>query len=611
MKLNKLFLGLFGVAALTLASCSDDDKYEWATASGPQVFFSDQLESQFEIDPEGTSFNVPISRADASGSLTVNLTSSTANPMYSIPASVTFNAGEKEANIPVSYDPAKIEYGRYDSLTIKIADDAQATSWGTQEFTFTAGVTDWGPWQEWNSAGTAVYTYVVYWEGDDQKSFTYRHNMIKPNLYQFKMTHWGSDVDIIWDYDEETGIVSVAPQFAAVNSTNGNVTVSDYCYYQTVVKGTPTASPTGYFDKEQGILACPVVYYVSAGSFGADYEYMYIDGYVRADYSLDITYGGIFTDVANVPYAVAQVTAGSDVAEISSVIVEADADPDAVADAIVAGDIEASVTAASSQIYVPMPEGLTGKLQIVSAVIVDGELKSVAAAPLEYFGGGSNPWQSLGTGYLSDNLLITMFYSNAETKTTFEPQTYEVEILENKDEPGIYRIVNAFAKAADLLGYSSDYKPTNIEVNATVADGVYILPQTVGFEDFAISTVGGYYLSNYDFDTLYKNNYFGKLENGVMSFPVFENKDKETGEVKSTFQGFFHSGGKNYYAGSTGEFKITFPSAADAARTTARRAAKATTFARHLNGYAQFDKNAKKANKIIKGIALKKDVILK
>jgi hypothetical protein len=182
MKLNKLFLGLFGVAALTLASCSDDDKYEWATASGPQVFFSDQLESQFEIDPEGTSFNVPISRADASGSLTCNLTSSTANPMYSIPASVTFNAGEKEANIPVSYDPAKIEYGRYDSLTIKIADDAQATSWGTQEFTFTAGVTDWGPWQNWNSAGTAVYTYVVYWGGDDQQSFTYRHNMIKPNL---------------------------------------------------------------------------------------------------------------------------------------------------------------------------------------------------------------------------------------------------------------------------------------------------------------------------------------------------------------------------------------------------------------------------------------------
>ena len=53
MKLNKLFLGLFGLAALTLASCSDDDKYEWATVSGPQVYFTDNLQTQFEIDPEG------------------------------------------------------------------------------------------------------------------------------------------------------------------------------------------------------------------------------------------------------------------------------------------------------------------------------------------------------------------------------------------------------------------------------------------------------------------------------------------------------------------------------------------------------------------------------
>ena len=209
MKLNKLFLGLFGVAALTLASCSDDDKYEWATVSGPQVYFTDNLQTQFEIDPEGTSFNVPISRADASSALTVNLTSTVANPMYSVPASVTFDAGQKEANIPVSYDPSKIEYGRYDNLTIKIADDAQATSWGTQEFTFTAGVTDWGPWQKWNSTGTADYYYSNLFSGDDPDlPFVYRHNMIKPNLYQFKLSNWGYGVDLIFDYDEVTGYVT-------------------------------------------------------------------------------------------------------------------------------------------------------------------------------------------------------------------------------------------------------------------------------------------------------------------------------------------------------------------------------------------------------------------
>ena len=285
MKLNKLFLGLFGLAALTLASCSDDDKYEWATVSGPQVFFSDDLQTQFEIDPEGTSFNVPITRADASSALTVNLTSTVANPMYSVPASVTFDAVQKEANIPVSYDPSKIEYGRYDSLTVKIADDAQATSWGTQEFTFTAGVTDWGPWQKWNSAGTASYIYVNFWSGEDPGlPFVYRHNMIKPNLYQFKLSNWGYGVDIIFDYDEDTGYVTCAKQWTGYDhSSYGYVYAEDYNAYRVEREAAPVAAGYGTFDKEQGIITIPLAYVVDAGTFGYDPEYIYIDGYVRAD----------------------------------------------------------------------------------------------------------------------------------------------------------------------------------------------------------------------------------------------------------------------------------------------------------------------------------------
>ena len=54
MKLNKIFFGLLGVAALTMASCSSDDKYEWATVSGPQVFFSDVLPTTVEISPDAS-----------------------------------------------------------------------------------------------------------------------------------------------------------------------------------------------------------------------------------------------------------------------------------------------------------------------------------------------------------------------------------------------------------------------------------------------------------------------------------------------------------------------------------------------------------------------------
>ena len=598
MTLNKLFLGLFGLAALTLASCSDDDKYEWATVSGPQVFFSDQLATQYEINPEGTSFNVPISRADDSGSITVNLTSTTANPMYSVPASVTFNAGEKEANIPVSYDPAKIEYGRYDSLTIKIADDAQATSWGTQEFTFTAGVTDWGPWEKWNSTGTADYYYSgSFFSGDDPDlPFVYRHNMIKTNLYQFRLSNWGYGVDLIFDYDEDTGYVTCAKQWTGYDhSSYGYVYAEDLNAYRAEKEAAPVESGYGSFDKEQGIITIPLAYVVSAGTFGYDPEYIYIDGYVRADYTLNIAYAGIFTDVAGTTYAVAQANAGADVTEISSIVIEADVDPSAVADAIVAGDIEAAVSEAASQIYVPIEEGMTGKLQIVSVVIVDGELKSVASTPFEYYGGGVNPWQSRGTGYYTEDFISGLYGA--------DPVTYEVEIEENTDSPGLYRMVSPYG-AAFPYNEDGDYDtsaPYNIEVNAEDPEGVFIELQPTGVDwgkgPMSIMSWGARYLGANAFEDVKAAGYLGTLVNGVITLPVFE----RTASDGSTayYQGLIYLGDTGYYGCPDAAFKLVLPGASAEARAKARSMAKASTFARHLNS---FDKAKHKVTKYVRGL---------
>ena len=528
MKLNKIFLGLIGMAALTMASCSDNDKYEWATVSGPQVYFSDALPSQYEIDPAGTTFNVPISRADASNSLTVNLTSTTANPMYSVPSSVTFDAGQTEANIPVAYDATKIEYGRYDDITITVADDSQATPWGIKEFTFKAGVTDWGPWQKWNATGTADYTYSVYWAGEDPDlKFVYRHNMIKTNLYQFKLSNWGSGVDVVWDYDDATGIVSVARQFAVNNSNYGAVTVIDYVAYQALL-GNTVAGPTGYFDKDQGILACPVSYIIEdLRGFGSDWEYIYIDGYVRADYSLSMSWGGIYTDATGAAFAVGMTEAGADVAEISSVVIE---------------------------------------------------LKSYAADGFEYYGGAPSPWKSMGVGYYTDDFVVPLYTEAGKS------YTYQVEIEQNTDTPGLYRMVNAYAPVAEGFGEKGGKK--SIEINAEDPEGVYILLQDTGldFGDGAIGIMswGARYLGTYDVATVKKNGLLGKLEKGVFSLPVIE-REKSDGS-KAYYQGLTTIGDGSYYGCPNGEFKVVLPTASTATRAAARSAAKATDFAIRLNG---------------------------
>jgi hypothetical protein len=526
--------------------------------------------------------------------------------MYSVPSSVTFDAGQTEANIPVSYDPSKIEYGRYDNITIKIADNTQATEWGTSEYTFKAGVTDWGPWGKWNATGTASYVYVNYWTGEDPNlPFVYRHNMIKPNLYQFKISNWGYGVELVFDYDETTGHVTVAPQFTGyTHSSYGDIMVADLAAYDVIRGWDILESDYGTFDKEQGIITVPLVYYVSAGYFGADPESLYIDGYVRADYTTDLTFSGIFTDVAGANWAVANLVAGADVETAQAIVVPDDADADAVADAIAAGELEATDEVAPGTINVQIPEDMTGKLQIVVAVIIDGEVKSVASAPFEFYGGGANPWTSLGVGYWVDDIVVPLFTEAGQ------PYGYEVEIQENTETPGLYRVINAYAPVAAAFGMEGGNK--NIEINAVDPTGVYILDQSIGLDfgygEMSIETDAGYYVASYGFDAVKAQlpEIFGTVADGVISFPVLE-QESSSGKMVN-YQIWLNMGDSSYFGGRNGQFQVVLPGASEAVRAKARAKCKAYDFEMRLNGNGfGVKRTAKKMKKIVRNLQVKSD----
>ena len=83
---------------------------------------------------------------------------------------------------------------------------------------------------------------------------------------------------------------------------------------------------------------------------------------------------------------------------MKAVVVAGDADADAVADAIESGDV-AGADVVAGQINVPIGEGLTGALQIVVVSLdAEGKVASTASTKFEYWGGGANPWKSLGKG---------------------------------------------------------------------------------------------------------------------------------------------------------------------------------------------------------------------
>ena len=595
MKINKYFLGLAVVLA-GFTSCNTDVEGDYYSTNFDNISF-DSSSKTVSVTNTESSATIPVrlTRGNTANAYTAHYTTTASEEgIFSDGGngSVSFAAGEGEAVINLTANNLEKEVTYTCTLTLSETDVATAdTITNSQNNTFTITVTragDWTNWGKWNSAGTATFTYVNFWEGDDPGlPFVYRRNESKPSQYQFRLSNWGYGVDLFLNYDSETGRVSCPSQFTGyTHSTYGDVYVADLATYCILTEQDYDENTDyGTFDEVQGIFTIPLTYYVDAGVFGYDPEYLYIDGIVRADYTSELAYAGVFTDVAGNTFAVGNLTAGADVKTAKALVVSTSDDMSAVADAIAAGDVE-TTDVEPGTIYVPIPEGLSGKLQIVTVVIVDGEIKSVASAPFEYYGGAASPWESLGMGVYYDDFIYAMY---TEGNPTAEP--YEVEIEQNTETPGIYRMINPYGEGFVYYQYAESYKPSNIEINAEDPEGVYIPLQTTGLTldnndgEMSIGSYGGYMLSlgRYEFETLKEYGYFGELKDGVITLPSFDRKDQETGEVLYTYQGVVgFSDGLTYAAYNDG-FKLILPEAVSAqVRAKAHANSKARNFARRL-----------------------------
>ena len=647
MKLNKIFLGLIGVAAMTLASCSSDDKYDWATVSGPQVFFSDQLPTTVEISPDASSFNVPISRVDASGSLTVNLTATVANPMYSVPSSVSFNAGESTVNIPVTYDPNQIEYGRYDNITITVGDASQTSSWGISEYKFNVGKTAWV-----KMAGKATYREDLVTSTWAVDNLVYKvdieKNIVQEGLYRL-VNPYGSvypyndpgDWDDTKDYyltidASDPNFVHVPHSDLGVDWGYGSWYTMGYVDYlaerNEVSVDDLKGSYAAYFGTfADGVITMPtesMVFQYGGGlryANGSGLFAIALPGYAIADYTSTVEYAGIFTNVANEVFVIAKVALGPDATTAKAVVIEADADADAVADAIAAGDLEAvDVQAGENQLQIP--DGLTGKLQVVLAILTGDKVQYVSNAVFEYYG-GKNPWKSIGVGVYTDDFIVPRYGSRDDEGVfhAYDPYTYQVEIDEHSETPGLYRVKNLYAGVAKAFGEEGGEK--DIVIHAENPNGVYIMKQATGIDfgsgEFYIESEGGdyvaYYASKYSAEQVIAAipDVFGKVEDGVITLPVLPITDEDgnptyddEGNAK-VYQGVIYNDNGAYYACRNGAFELVLPTASAAVKAKARNQAKASDFQRRLEGNGISKKAVTLSHQVLKKLIIKEKVSLK
>lgn len=546
------------VLALGFNACTEE--IEYSPAENPvneQVYFANTNGAQIDIALDAKSFDVAVSRAVAGAAANIDITvtaDSLANTIFEFPETVEFADSATTAIYTVAVkDGAVLEYDVYHNITIAV-DESLATPYGNHSYSFEVGVpAPWGEWAPIKGHEDGTFNFSLYVSGSYPiGKVLYREHMIDQTRAQFllQLTAIGANEDMIVDYNKETHQCQVGVHYFLDNANYGPVFVSDMPHYP-LQPGIPYDNYPCSFDPETGVMSLNLIYFISTelgssanGYFANGVETMQLSGYKQYDYSLAMQYRGHYVDNNGVDNAVISTTMGADVAQYLMTVVSADEDLNATVSGMLDGSVPCDTLSESGFYAYPITE--SGKY-VALAVTFDAEGNNIDAYTEEFeffLVGEDNPWVSLGYASYTDDLVLPLFGNS--------PMTYYVEVLENKDVPGLFRMVDPYGPEQPLYPYASSYEAGSyIEIDATDPEGVWIEGwQSTGLDVqsnglMEVTSMAWYQVANNEGATkedAKEGGLCGIYADGVITFPV-----------DGILVGL---GGKAYYANRNGAFAL-------------------------------------------------------
>lgn len=399
-------------------------------------------------------------------------------------------------------------------------------------------------WSEWTEFATAQYELTVLWEGTLSDITVYRRESLNdPTKQQFAFqNHPG--YEMIINYDATTNRCHVEVTYTNYeHSSYGSIYVADTETFMELHPDFTGEVLPSTFDPETGLFSLHLVYFVSEGTWTPGYEYLQLDGYTQPDYSLRTEYLGYDGNIASF-----YIAKGYDVATYRCAVKPGTLEQEealAMAWEIVNGEI--SYTESTESDYHNFYLSETGEYTFV-AVSFDatGEPRKYAWYNFEISSG--SPWQSLGMATYREDLMTT-FYN-------VDNLTYAVEIEANTENPGLYRLVNPYGAA---YPYNDEGEYDTSENHYMVIDAqnpeAVTIQQTYtgmnwGYGEVFVWSLADYYLNQGSTaEEIAEAGYFGKLEDGVITFPtkalIISMAELENGGL--------------YYANENGKFAVALP----------------------------------------------------
>ena len=583
--MNKIknILSAMLLLALPLAFTACCDDVEYSPADKPvnaQVYFPTTNGATVDLSKDKTSFDVTLMRAKTDEAITVPITATGDGSFFTIPTSVSFAQGVDKAVLSISYNPESLEYDAYSEIKLTIGDESATTPYGMAQYVFKAGIP-----APWTSLGKATFSDAFLFA--NKYSVELQRNDLNPSLYRL--------VDPYSEGLTKEGFTSNGDQSPYVEFTllkpgdkigDVTITMEDLVYFPYYCTGFFNTSndyntnvdahhPSDFssLNSEAAWTFNRVLQYQADGTPAgvqlAPYYYMnghggwnntQADGIITIifpgaslkDYTINVEYKGRFTNVGGDNYAVADIQLGADVENAKVVMVEGN-DIQAAINGILDGSLEGIEISQSGSVNIPSTAN--GLCSIVAVGYGEGESQEVAYTSFE-FSAGTDRWMSLGTALYTEDLMTTLY--------KVDNPTYEVEIQENSENPGVYRLVNPYGEAYPYNepGDWDDSQNHYLVINAQDPEGVFIDQQKMGLNwgdgALIISSLAANYLGQGAIlEEVKAKGVCGSLADGVITFPV--KSLLCTLESETSF----------YYGNINGAFKVVLPEAAATVQTQA------------------------------------------
>lgn len=348
MKTSRILYLATALAAGLLVSCKEEVFEPGPEVSGAQVYFPNDIATEYSIGDDVASVTIPVMRVSTEGATSVDILADLKDiedadqSLFTIPAKADFQDGKDKAEFVISFDRAKLVDGKEYKIGLLIMDEENTTPYGNR--TLYISISPW-PWELLGTGKyrddwlTAAWTVDPGTEVDVQ---VYEHKSQK-GLYMFEeMLGWTFLCEAFGGTQEEIEAalgVSYVPSNIQVNCADpakvyipgqsSGVSDSENGEY---LIGT---AQNVYGTLVDGVITFPdncLIFQVGQNGMYANKNKMFrilLPGAEAVDYALAVQYGGMKVGADNETVsAVLDFTYGADVNGISYVFVEGDASAD-------------------------------------------------------------------------------------------------------------------------------------------------------------------------------------------------------------------------------------------------------------------------------------------